>query len=129
MIICPCGSGKKYEECCKIYIEGTLLPPTAELLMRSRYTAYTINDVDYILETHDPETVSEMDRDAVLDWSLSSKWEGLEIVKTKAGKVRDKKGTVEFRAYYTADEKKQIHHEKSQFIKIKGRWYYHGWAE
>jgi SEC-C motif-containing protein len=129
MRLCPCGSEKKYEECCKKYIEGTLLPPTAEILMRSRYTAYTIGEIDYILDTHDPETVSDVSIDSVLAWSGSSIWKGLEIIRTKGGKVRDKKGTVEFKAYYTAEEKNQIHHEKSQFIKIKGRWYYHGWAE
>ncbi|WP_372714603.1 YchJ family metal-binding protein [Ilyobacter sp.] len=51
------------------------------------------------------------------------------MVKTKAGKVRDRKGTVEFKAHYINNEKSHVHHEKSQFIKIKGRWYYHGWAE
>ncbi|WP_319371715.1 YchJ family protein [uncultured Ilyobacter sp.] len=129
MTVCPCKSGKKYEECCKKYIKGTLLPPTAELLMRSRYTAYTIGDIDYILETHDPETVSDISRDTVLAWSESSKWQGLEIVNIKSGKVRDKKGIVEFKVYYTVEEKNQVHHERSQFIKTKGRWYYHGWAK
>ena len=129
MTFCPCGSGKIYEECCKKYIEGILAPPTAEILMRSRYTAYTLGAVDYIIETHDPETVSDVERESILAWSKSSEWKGLEIVKTKSGKVRDKKGTVEFKAHYINSEKSHVHHEKSQFIKIKGRWYYHGWAE
>ena len=129
MKTCPCGSGKKYEDCCKKYIKKTLIPPTAELLMRSRYTAYVIGDFDYILETHDPATVSDVSRDSIVAWSESSEWEGLEIVKTKAGKVKDKKGIVEFKAYYRSSGEDHIHHEKSFFIKIKGRWYYHGWAE
>ncbi|WP_321329799.1 YchJ family protein [uncultured Ilyobacter sp.] len=129
MNICPCESGKKYEDCCKKYIKGTLVPSTAELLMRSRYTAYVVGEIDYILKTHDPSTVSDISRDTVADWSESSKWEGLEIVKTKAGKVRDKKGIVEFKASYIVNDKRHTHHEKSLFVKIKGRWYYHGWAE
>ena len=35
MSLCPCGSGRPYEECCETYIEGRETAPTAEALMRS----------------------------------------------------------------------------------------------
>ncbi|MDR0401008.1 MAG: SEC-C domain-containing protein [Treponema sp.] len=39
MSSCPCLSGLPYEECCGPYISSAENPPTAEALMRSRYTA------------------------------------------------------------------------------------------
>lgn len=126
---CPCGRNKKYEECCKPYIKRVKTPPTAELLMRSRYTAYTMEETDYIWNSHDPETRSEINREDIANWAKSVDWKGLEIIKTKQGKARDKKGIVEFKAYYEAEGNKQIHHEKSQFIKKSGKWFYYGWAK
>ncbi len=40
-MLCPCGSNKPYTDCCARYVEGNKHAPTAEALMRSRYTAYT----------------------------------------------------------------------------------------
>jgi SEC-C motif-containing protein len=128
-MMCPCGSKKEYDECCELYIKGIKTPPTAELLMKSRYTAYTMGEVEYIIDSHDLETRSEINREDILNWSKSANWKKLEIIKTKLGKVRDKKGIVEFKAFYEQEENEQIHHEKSQFIKISGKWYYHGWAK
>jgi SEC-C motif domain protein len=52
---CTCGSGLPYRECCQPYHLGRELAPTAEALMRSRYSAYTKGLVDYIVETTHPE--------------------------------------------------------------------------
>ena len=51
---CPCGSGAPYLGCCGLYLEGALLPPTAEALMRSRYCAFVRRDSAYLLATWDP---------------------------------------------------------------------------
>ena len=48
---CPCGSGKKYKECCYKYHKGAN-PPNALLLMKSRYSAYAAGDAKYIIKTH-----------------------------------------------------------------------------
>ena len=54
MSLCPCGSGRPYEECCETYIEGRETAPTAEALMRSRYAAHTLGKYDYLNETVHP---------------------------------------------------------------------------
>ncbi|MEO1928617.1 MAG: SEC-C metal-binding domain-containing protein [Nautiliaceae bacterium] len=42
---CPCGSGKKYKECCfKWHKLGTA--PNALLLMKNRFSAYAIGNAD-----------------------------------------------------------------------------------
>lgn len=48
---CPCGSRKVFSQCCQPFHEGKALPPTAEALMRSRYSAYATKNVDYIVDT------------------------------------------------------------------------------
>lgn len=62
MSLCPCGSGRPYEECCETYIEGRETAPTAEALMRSRYAAHTLGKYDYLNETVHPSIRDEADR-------------------------------------------------------------------
>ncbi len=51
---CPCSSGTKYKRCCQKYHKGAL-PHNAELLMRSRYSAYALGLSDYIINTTHPD--------------------------------------------------------------------------
>ena len=52
-MVCPCCSGIQYEQCCRPWHEGGA-PPTALALMRSRYAAYALGNIDYILATTHP---------------------------------------------------------------------------
>jgi len=123
---CPCGSGSTLNTCCKPLIEGTALAPTAEALMRSRYTAYTLQDINYLASTLDPNQLRDFDKDGTAMWARDSTWMGLEIVKTSTGCSDDKDGTVEFKARYERDGVIQEHHEVSRFRKIAGTWLYSG---
>ena len=122
--LCPCGSNQNYTTCCGPFHEGKALPDTAEKLMRSRYSAYVVKQIDYIDQTNDPESKEAFDRDAALEWSSGSEWQGLEIVATKAGLSEDSEGEVEFKASYKRDGQDYVHHEVSLFQKIKGKWFY-----
>ncbi len=126
---CPCGSGSPLIACCKPVIDGTAMAPTAEALMRSRYTAYTLQDINYLASTLDPNELRDFDKDATAKWARDSTWMGLEIVKISAGVSGDKDGTVEFKACFKQDGVKQEHHEVSQFRKIDGTWLYCGGKE
>ena len=46
---CPCGSGRAFGACCGPALSGERPAPTAEALMRSRYTAFTLRDTAYLL--------------------------------------------------------------------------------
>ena len=86
---CPCGTGSEYAACCEPYLEGKAKPATAEKLMRSRYTAFTKADVDYIEHSTDQSQRKNFDRSGTLEWAKGSKWKGLEIVSTNTdGAVR-----------------------------------------
>lgn len=121
---CICQSGRDYNQCCEPYIEGSMHPATAELLMRSRYTAYAMGNIKYIKDTLALETRKGFDEKSAKTWATDSEWLGLKIISSKNGKENDSKGTVEFNATYRAQGKVVEHHEVSQFRKDNDRWYF-----
>lgn len=124
MSACPCGTGKSYEDCCGPYIAGTSLPPTAEALMRSRYSAFGQRAVDYLHDTLAPEARHDFDRKTTEQLCDEGQWEGLEIRTCEAGGTADEAGTVEFVATYKHADQPVVHHETGTFRKEDGRWYY-----
>ncbi|GHV89816.1 UPF0225 protein [Spirochaetia bacterium] len=114
---CPCGSGRPYAECCEPYITGAQKPPTAEALMRSRYSAYAEHAVDYIINTCTKNGKDDIDFKQTRDWSEQSKWLGLRIISVEKGGVADTEGTVEFEATYERDGLRDVHHERGRFKK------------
>jgi SEC-C motif-containing protein len=120
---CPCQSGKSFEECCKPFLSNEVMPQTAEQLMRSRYTAFTQVDVEYLKKTLAPESRGDFDAAATKKWAEQAKWKGLQILSTDKGQAEDKKGTVEFIATYEAEGEGLDHHETAQFRKAdNGQW-------
>ncbi|MBE1875440.1 YchJ family protein [Myceligenerans pegani] len=117
---CPCLSGETYGDCCGRYHRGTAGPaPTAEALMRSRYSAFAVGDADYLLATWSPS--SRPDR---LDLDDDVRWQRLDILRTEAGGPFDDTGVVEFVAHYRASGDRGRLHEVSRFEKLDKRWYY-----
>jgi SEC-C motif-containing protein len=122
---CPCGTGLELTACCGPIIAGERPAPTAEALMRSRYTAYVEENVPYIRDSHDPETRDGFDEAATADWARRATWLGLQVLSTRAGGEGDEQGEVEFVARFRDERKvEHRHHERSKFIKREGRWYF-----
>lgn len=117
--LCPCGSGDAYASCCGGYIDGAQPAPTAEKLMRSRYTAFARGEEEYLLATWHPDK-----RPSRVRLDDEQKWIGLSIKSTEAGSERDEAGLVEFVARFKVAGKGHRLHEISRFEKIDGRWYY-----
>lgn len=116
---CPCLSGLPYDECCGPFHGGTATAPTAERLMRSRYSAYSRGLPEYLLATWHPSTrPSEL----VLDPRL--RWYRLDILGRSRGGLLDTEGSVEFRASYRIDTQPGSQHELSSFVRENGQWYY-----
>jgi SEC-C motif-containing protein len=115
---CPCGSGEPFGSCCQAIHHGELAE-TAEQLMRSRYTAYAVGNLDHIWATWDPTTrpVGSMP-DAVLPWVR------LEVLDTVDGGAADEHGEVEYRAHYQDGTGTSTLHERAQFNRRAGRWFY-----
>lgn len=122
---CYCCSGAEFKDCCQPFIDGAAKPATAEALMRSRFSAYAIGAIAYILRSTHPSTERFHNAGAIEKWARSSVWQKLEIVSKSAGEANDKKGTVEFKAYFlNENEQPQIHHELSNFEKYLGKWFF-----
>jgi SEC-C motif-containing protein len=94
---CPCCSGKLYEECCGLYISGKKPAPSAETLMRSRYTAYTKADMDYIERTMKGPAALSFNRIESEKWARASEWEKLEVLRSQE---IPNTGIVEFIVYF-----------------------------
>ncbi|WP_243545289.1 YchJ family protein [Pseudodesulfovibrio tunisiensis] len=122
--MCPCGSGKSLAECCGPYLNQEAQAPTAEALMRARYSAYVTRQLDYLRHSLAPELQESHDEDAVREWADSAKWLGLQILDTIGGSAAEDQGVVEFAASYEQDGAAMIHRERSRFRRDEGIWYY-----
>lgn len=123
--ICPCHSGKTYDECCKPYHEGSF-PPTALALMRSRYSAYAVGLSGYIMQTTHPRNPSALLpkdkwKNEILEFSKNTEFLGLTILEVIEG---ERESFVTFRASLKQQGKDASFTEKSRFEKADGKWLY-----
>ncbi|MCT4614174.1 MAG: YchJ family metal-binding protein [Marinifilaceae bacterium] len=121
---CPCGSNLEASSCCISIIKGERPAATAEQLMRSRYTAFTLSNADYLIKTHHHSSRNIMDVLESVNYLKKADWQGLEIKKTKKGDKYSTSGKVEFIASYILDGQLERIHELSDFINEDGQWYY-----
>ncbi|GAB3457751.1 YchJ family metal-binding protein [Kineococcus endophyticus] len=118
---CPCGWGEPLAGCCGRYLTGGVDAPTAEALMRSRYTAFALGDVEHLLRSWHPAT-----RPDELDLDPDVQWRRLVVLATDHGSPFDDTGTVEFEAHYRLAGRRGVQHEDSRFSRVEGRWVYEG---
>jgi SEC-C motif-containing protein len=109
---CPCGSATPYDACCGRLHRGEAQAATPEELMRSRYSAFVMGEVDHLFRTWHPRTRPD---DVSVDLRVT--WTGLEVL--RSGEDGDH-GVVEFRAHHDGG----VMHEVSRFERRAGRWFY-----
>ena len=126
---CPCG-GPSFATCCGPFLSGEAVPQTAEALMRSRYTAYTLGNEAYLRATWHPSTRPQ---EPIVNENERLHWLGLEVksaLRLRQRKVNTEQGdTVEFVARYKIGGRAHRLHEVSRFVReaVSGdvpRWYY-----
>lgn len=122
---CPCGSGRNYSECCGPLLSGTARASGPEALMRSRYTAYTLQDMPYLARTLHPSQRSDYDEAGAKKWARESEWDGLDILRVDTDPATPDRGSVEFRARYRTNGKHLEHHELAEFRKSGDNWYFY----
>jgi len=121
MKLCACGSLQKYASCCGPYIETDLTPQSPEQLMRSRYTAYSKNDTDYIKKTMIGKPL-RLFTEHKENERKNNIWIGLQVINSYQD--GQDTGYVEFIATYLKGNTLQSIHEKSEFQRNKGKWFY-----
>lgn len=112
-----------YENCCKPFHDGrtdeSVLPQSAEQLMRSRYSAFVLGMAQYLFATwHESTRPKELELDPQMRWT------GLEIISARAGGAAASRGVVEFTAHYLDGRHEAQQHEVSTFVKQDGAWFY-----
>ena len=118
--LCPCGSGSDASSCCRPILNNHSLATTAEMLMRSRYTAFVLQHASHIQSSwHSktrPKSLNFDDHPVV--------WLGLVIHECQDGQAGDDTGTVDFTCSYLEGGQLCKLRETSQFSKVDGLWYY-----
>lgn len=115
---CPCSSGDVFGDCCGPLLQGAPAP-TAERLMRSRYTAFALEDADYLRRTWHATT-----RPATVEVEPELQWRRLLIIDRVAGGPFDREGVVEFEAFWRQGADRGSLHERSRFVREERQWYY-----
>jgi len=120
---CPCGSGLNLNDCCYRFIPGSDKPATAEQLMRSRYTAFTLADGDYLYRSHHPAFRGAESPESLTQFAREISWQRLEVIAAQGG-PGDEQGEVEFKAWHVQAGQFFVLHERSRFARIDGQWLY-----
>ena len=118
---CPCNSGKKYKKCCQIYHKGCY-PKDALTLMKSRYSAFVIGEVKYIIST----STFQKDYQDLKNFSDGCDFKKLTIIEFEDIDSIDssKEAFVTFKADIFCDGQDNSFCEKSRFVYIDGKWLY-----
>jgi len=114
---CRCRSGLVYQHCCEPYHKNVLQAPTPEALMRSRYSAFSLQLIDYLVRTTHPFVRNLYNKKDIAKWAKANNWLKLEILSAHDNRVC-------FKAYYQNGNQYFIHHEDSTFEQENGIWYY-----
>lgn len=117
---CPCNPAMPYSHCCEPYHLGLQSPATPELLMRSRYSAFVLENYEYLIHSHDTDFSADLTEEN-LKPTTDLIWLGLEVIETDHNK---KTGQVTFKAWYHLNGKIDAIYEISNFINKNNRWYY-----
>ncbi|MGL1957774.1 MAG: YchJ family protein [Colwellia sp.] len=117
--ICPCGSALLFKLCCNPFIQGEKQAKTPEQLMRSRYSAYAINNAQYIYDTYAKASQKSQSVAEIKAWADECVWLALEIVHSADvvdNYAAEPYAYVEFSAYYLLGSQLNKLHEKSRFV-------------
>lgn len=121
---CPCGTGRVYTQCCQLLHLGQAAV-NAEQLMRSRYSAYALGLVDYLVSSTLPAQQSQLDRQAIAQWSNESTWLGLNIEQAPPAAQPSERAQVTFTAHWAdPDGQRQSHRERSDFVRRQEHWFF-----
>lgn len=116
---CPCGSGRSYDACCGPLHRNERQAAGVEELMRSRYSAYVVRDLDHLFRTWHPRTRPD---DVATEEDLA--WTRLEVLDVLEPTDPTETGVVEFRAHWSWQGQTGSLHERSRFEQRAGRWTY-----
>lgn len=124
--LCPCKSKKLYSDCCEKYHLGKSYLKNASVLMRSRFSAYALGQVDYIIKTSHKKNpcfkkgIIDLKKD-LENFCKTTSFIDLEILNQTEEKNQ---AFVTFIAYLKSNNTNCTFTEISHFQKVHGKWFY-----
>jgi SEC-C motif-containing protein len=118
---CTCGNELTFEVCCKPIIDGKVAAKNAEILMRSRFSAYSLKNYQYILQTYILAQRSKLTISELADSAQDTQWLSLQVI---AHHSQANTAQVEFKAFYQIHNSYYVMHEISDFVFEAGTWLY-----
>ena len=128
---CCCGSQKDLSQCCGLYLKGILIPQTPEQLMRSRFSAYCLEQIDYIFQTYHPSQQASNQKQEIKSFANNSHFLDLTVISSSSQfqlptakqtatsiNLSEHTGYVEFLVSYLHAGKVHQFSEKSRFLPI-----------
>jgi SEC-C motif-containing protein len=117
---CPCNPNKKYSDCCQKAHQNIHSVSSSEALMRSRYSAFVLANIDYLQKSHHSSTrPSKREKKEILAWTKAVNWIKLEVLHAT-------ETSVEFKAFFMENGNIDVIHENSVFCKENDHWVYLG---
>ena len=124
MSLCPCGSKLDTAACCGPIVTGEKSAPTAEALMRARYSAHALGAFDFLETSVHSAHREAVDGEKMREWSETVTWQGLEVLASQGGGEGDERGAVSFIAHYAVNGVDQELREDATFCREDGEWRY-----
>jgi len=122
-MLCPCQSSQPYADCCQPFHTGQRQPENAEQLMRSRYAAYALLQINLLVRAPVPAEQSLLDVNGIAQWSREAQWLGLTVHQHNP-RIGKRHAQVAFTARFAEHGSAHEHHELSTFVQINGVWYF-----
>jgi len=122
--LCRCGSSLAFKRCCEPFLKRLAKPSSAEQLMRSRFTAFSFQNFQYLLDTLHPSKRQDDELASLQHSAQKTRWIQLSILQTESGQTGDREGMVEFTASFEEEGEFYQLHERSQFVFQQQQWYY-----
>ncbi|MGY5351371.1 YchJ family protein [Wenyingzhuangia sp. IMCC45533] len=119
---CFCDSKRLYRDCCGLIHQDIYQAKTPIDLMRSRYSAYVLADLVYLMQSHHSSTKPIDEKEEISIWTKSVLWKGLEVISSNI--INDDLGYVTFKARFIEQDKECVIYEKSRFVKENNHWTY-----
>jgi len=123
---CACSSGKPHADCCRPYLRGEREAPDAVSLMRSRYSAFALENAAYLLRTLHASLPERSQPEGEMLTLLrracrAYEYPGLKVLEDKQD---GDKAEVLFLAQMFDGPKDGSFLERSEFVRENGKWFY-----
>lgn len=109
-----------FDSCCQPFLAGMAVADSCEKLMRSRYSAYCLRDIDYIYRTYHSSVRADNPKPALAAFAANSHFIAVKVLSYEQN---NQQGYVNFNVRYMQQNVLYEFTERSRFV-LEDAWYY-----